>query len=228
MSNPTTAENRFLKLQIAEDGGLTVKHKATGVTYANLNHFEDVADTGDAYSFCPLQGDTPISTHGTVAQVKLQHIGSNAVTYEIIHQLALPQQLNANRTQREGQTTIELVSLVTLERDCPYVRVKTSFFNSAKDHKLSVVFPTPHDVSVAHVDESFAVVKRVIDLPDSEGWVEDPTPLMHQRTFTDLSDGEQGLAILNRGLTAVEVTRDDNGTRIAIPLVRAVGWLSRG
>ena len=50
---------------------------------------------------------------------------------------------------------------------------------------------------------------------------------MHQRSFTDLSNGEYGLAILNRGLASVEVTRRSDGTQIAIPLVRAVGWLSR-
>jgi alpha-mannosidase len=82
-------------------------------------------------------------------------------------------------------------------------------------------------VEIAAVDESFAVVDRSIDLPASDGWVEDPTPLMHQRTFTDLSDEQNGLAIFNRGLASVEVTRTDDGTRISVPLVRSVGWLSR-
>jgi len=67
--------------------------------------------------------------------------------------------------------------------------------------------------------------------------VEDPTPLMHQRAFTDLSDGRRGLAVLNRGLPCVEVERtgpgtrapgtDAPGTRLALTLLRCVGWLSR-
>ena len=64
------------------------------------------------------------------------------------------------------------------------------------------------------------VAARDLQLPDSTGWVEDPTPLMHQRTFTDLSDGTRGLAILNRGLPSVEVTED--GT-IALTLLRCDG-----
>lgn len=224
---PNYAENRYLKLQIAPDGGLIITHKASGITYAGLNHFEDAADSGDAYTFCPLPGDMPISTRGTPAQVTLAHIGSNAVTYEIKHRLLLPEQLDATRSARMGETMIEIVSLVTLNRDCPYIRVKTSFFNSAKDHKLSVIFPTDIYTSAAQVDEAFAIVERQLDLPDATGWVEDPTALMHQRTFTSISSGTHGLAILNRGLAAVEVTREDTGTRIAVPLVRAVGWLSR-
>jgi len=221
------AENRYLKLVIEDDGGLTLTHKASGKTYNGLNHFEDIADTGDAYTFCPLQGDTPIVTSGHRATIRQLSAGVNAATYEIIHQLTLPARLTMDRAARDGETTITITSLVTLQRDCPYIQVRTTFVNTAHDHKLSVIFPTDLQVQDAAVDESFAVVKRAIDLPASEGWVEDPTPLMHQRAFTDLSDGQGGLAVLNRGLAAVEVTRINGGTRIAVPLVRSVGWLSR-
>ncbi len=68
------------------------------------------------------------------------------------------------------------------------------------------------------------VAARDLKLPASEGWVEDPSSLMHQRTFTDLSDGTRGLAILNQGLPSVEVGED--GT-IALTLLRSMGWLSR-
>lgn len=224
---PDGAQNQYVRLQIAADGGLTVTHKASNRTYSGLNHFEDIADTGDAYTFCPLINDTPISTRGVPARVSLADVGANAVTYEIVHQLTIPESLSPDRTSRIGETTIAITSWVTLYRDCPYIAIKTAFHNSAKDHKLSVTFPTDLNVSTAHVDESFAVVEREIDLPSAPEWVEDPTPLMHQRAFTDLSDGQHGLAILNRGLAAVEVTRIENGTRIAVPLVRAVGWLSR-
>jgi mannosylglycerate hydrolase len=222
-----SAENRYLRLVIAGDGGLTITHKASGKVYSNLNHFEDIADAGDAYTFCPLPDDIPISTQGQPANVQQAWTGTNAVCFQITHHMTLPSHLSADRQSREGEIQLTITSWVTLQRDCPYVHVRTSFNNTARDHKLSVLFPTDVQVQAAHVDESFAVVERPIDLPASEGWIEDPTPLMHQRAFTDLSEGNQGLAIFNRGLAAVEVTRTDGGTRIAIPLVRSVGWLSR-
>ncbi len=221
------AENRYIRLQIEADGGLTVTNKASGKVYSGLNHFEDVADAGDAYTFCPVQGDRPISTKGSPAEVRQLWVGANAVAFEITHHLTLPAQISEDRLSREGATQIAIISTVTLKHDCPYVEVQTHFYNSARDHKLSVVFPTLITVQSAAVNESFAVIDREIDLPASDGWVEDPTPLMHQRAFTDLSDGQNGLAILNRGLAGVEVTRTEQGTQIAVPLVRAVGWLSR-
>ncbi len=117
-----------------------------------------------------------------------------------------------------------VVSEIQLYADRPGLFIRTTIDNQARDHKLTVHFPTGLRVAQAHVDESFMVAARDLALPDSTGWVEDPTPLMHQRAFTDLSDGTRGLAILNRGLPSVEVSEDG---AIALTLLRSVGWLSR-
>jgi alpha-mannosidase len=107
------------------------------------------------------------------------------------------------------------------------VYIVTEVDNRSQDHKLSVVFPTALRPAEAMVDEAFAVLNRPVDLPPGPDWVEDPTPLMHQRAFTDLSEAGSGLAVLNRGLPSVEVRPTEAGTSIVLPLLRAVGWLSR-
>ncbi|HVO44452.1 MAG TPA: glycosyl hydrolase-related protein, partial [Aggregatilineales bacterium] len=139
--------------------------------------------------------------------------------------LDLPQGLTEDRQRRARETVaLPIVSDIRLYADQPGVYITTSIDNQAHDHKLTVNFPTGLWVAQAHVDESFMVVARDLKLPPSEGWVEDPTPLMHQRTFTDLNDGARGLAVLNRGLPSIEVTEDG---MIALTLLRSVGWLSR-
>jgi alpha-mannosidase len=124
---------------------------------------------------------------------------------------------------------------VTLYCDQPGLYIETEVDNRARDHKLSASFPTDLNPEQVDVDQAFLVMHRDINLPASPGWVEDPTPLMHQRAFSDLSteparngtkDG-RGLAIFNRGLPAVEVTRHAGGTKLALTLLRCVGWLSR-
>jgi 2-O-(6-phospho-alpha-D-mannosyl)-D-glycerate hydrolase len=92
---------------------------------------------------------------------------------------------------------------------------------------LRVTFPTGLNPENVWVDAAFAVLSRPIDLPEAAGWVEDPTPLMHQRSFIELGEKGRGLAILNRGLPAVEVTRLPGGTQVGLVLLRCVGWLSR-
>ncbi len=220
------AENQYLAFTIADDGGLTVTDKLTGHTYSDLHHFYDVEDTGDEYTYCPLpENSQTISTKNAKAAITREENGPCRVSFRIARTLTIPQCLTDDRQRRSAETiTLPIVSHVRLYTDQPGLYITTTIENQAHDHKLSVQFPTGLQVAQAHVDESFMVAERDLHLPDSTGWVEDPTPLMHQRTFTDLSNGARGIAIINKGLPSVEVTED--GT-IALTLLRAVGWLSR-
>ncbi len=220
-----TAENAFLRLEIADDGGLTITDKVSGQTYSGLGHLYDVADAGDEYTFCPLKGDQPFTTAGAAAEITRIETGPCRAAFRINHTLHLPARLNDDRQQRSA----DLVEMpITIEAHVyagqPGVYITTHIVNHAHDHKLTARFPSGIRTAQAHVDASFMVADRDLQLPDSAGWVEDPTPLMHQRAFTDLSGGERGLAVMNRGLPSVEVYED--GT-IALTLLRSIGWLSR-
>jgi len=222
------AENRHLAFTIAGDGGLEVVDKASGAVYRGLHHFSDVDDAGDEYTYSPCAESEAISTVGGKAKVQLIAEGPCQATFRVTRWLRVPARLTPDRRRRARRhVALPIVSEITLYRDQPGLYIETRIVNRADDHKLSVVFPTDLQPAQAWVDAAFAVVARDIDMPESAGWVEDPTPLMHQRAFTDLSDGQRGLAILNRGLPAVEVTRTPGGTQVALVLLRSVGWLSR-
>jgi alpha-mannosidase len=222
------AANRYLSFTIAADGGLDVVDRATGHRYAGLHHFVDVEDAGDEYSYAPCRHSQSVTTRGQPARVTLVRHGPCLATFRVERTLALPVGLTEDRQHRRAETVeIPIVSEITLHREQPGLHIVTEVDNRACDHKLSALFPTNLQPDQAHVDESFAIIARDLALPPSPGWVEDPTPLMHQRAFTDLSQDGCGLAILNRGLASVEVTPARAGTEIALTLLRCVGWLSR-
>jgi len=220
------AENAYMALVIEADGGLTITDKATGHTYTGQHHFVDIEDAGDEYTFCPLpENSQTISTAGHPAQVERGEAGPCRAAFRVTWTLEVPEGLSDDRRRRSARTVpLPIVSTIMLYAGQPGVFITTEIDNRARDHKLTVTFPTGLRVEQAHVDQSWLVAARDLKLPPSEGWVEDPTPLMHQRAFTDLSDGRRGLAILNRGLPSVEASED--GT-IALTLLRSVGWLSR-
>jgi len=100
--------------------------------------------------------------------------------------------------------------------------------NSAKDHRLRVLFPAPLRTESAAYDGHFEVVPRGIHLPQwDETWAEQPRPEKPQRRWVDMSNGSAGLMIANRGLPEVEVRPTVDGSEIALTLMRCVGWLSR-
>ena len=222
------AENRYLAFTLAPDGGLDVTDKTTGQAYRGLGHFSDVDDAGDEYSYCPCAVSGTISTAGMPAAVSCIASGPVQVTFRVAWTLRVPEGLRADRSRRaRKRVPLPIISEITLYRDQPGLYIRTEVENAARDHKLSVIFPTGLNPAYAAVDQAFAVMQRSLELPEATGWVEDPTSMMHQRAFTDLSQDGRGLMILNRGLPAVEVTRRPGGAQIALTLLRSVGWLSR-
>ena len=220
------AGNGHLNFTIAPDGGLDIHDKVTGRRYMGLGHLVDVEDTGDEYTYCPFpDGSHSITTAGAPAIITQTESGPCRAAFRIERVLNLPAGLTPDRTARSAETVaIHIITDVHLYAGMPGVFISTRLENAADDHKLMASFPTGIRAARAYVDESFMIAERDLDLPDSTGWVEDPTALMHQRAFIDRSDGEAGLAGINRGLPSVEVTQDG---AIALTLLRAVGWLSR-
>ncbi len=221
------AANTYTAFTVEADGGLTVSDKTTGQTYSGLNHFVDSEDIGDAYSYCPFEnGSTIFTTQGyTPESIELIEHGALRIVYEVRWMLDIPRGLTADRTARSADhVQLPISTRIMLYTDTPGVFIQTHIHNAAENHKFTVTFPTGIRASSAYVDESFLIAERRLTLPDSTGWVEDPTALMHQRTFTDLSDNEQGFAVFNRGLPSVEVSESGE---IALTLLRCVGWLSR-
>ncbi len=148
---------------------------------------------------------------------------------DIAYELKVPEQVAPDRKGRSQKlVTIPIHSRVSLVPGGERVDIHTEIDNTAKDHRLRVHFPAPFDVQKADYDGHFEVVQRPLGVPEkTEKWVEDPRPETHQRAFTDVSNGEIGLMIANRGLPEVEVLKNGDHAEIALTLLRAVGWLSR-
>ena len=222
-------ENDLLRVEIQDDGTLDVLDKRTGRQFQGLSYLQDDEDAGDEYDYSPAPCSKRITTVGNPAEIRQVHAGPLQVTYEIRRTLDLPASLSSDRQRRsETRTRCPVASTVTLRANSARVDVQTTVENRARDHRLRVCFPSDLETDVASADGHFDVLTRLIDPPDVEDWDQPPSPTKHQRTFVDLSDGETGLAIFNRGLQEYEVLHDGGRNTIAVTLLRCVGWLSRG
>lgn len=226
-------ENRHLRVEIAADGTLTLLDRETGRTFGQLGYYVDDEDAGDEYDYSPCPNPERLSTLGKPASIRLRHAGPLQGSYEIVHELALPASLTGDRQRRSTERlSHRLTTTVTLRHDSRRLDLCATLDNHARDHRLRLCFPTGLQTGVAHADGHFDVMARPIDLPPGEGWDQPPVPTRHQRYFVDLSDGEAGLAILNRGLAEYEVLPDGapggGCNTIALTLLRCVGYLSRG
>ncbi len=224
---PYRLENEFFKVEALSSGTVTVFDKRTQATYCGLNQFQDGGDCGDEYNYAPPAADrfyTP----------RLKHVrkmsGPVQQSLELQMELSVPASLAPDRQSRKGRKAlISLTTVITLTEGVSRIDIRTTLNNTARDHRLRVHFPAPFSAETANHDGHFEMVNRKTGIPPfDDTWIEQPRPEVPQRAFTDISTGQCGLTVANRGLPEVEILRGEDGNAsIALTLLRCVGWLSR-
>ncbi|SFL69232.1 alpha-mannosidase [Gracilibacillus orientalis] len=229
-------ENDYMYIKINANGSLHIRNKVTNQVFENLLFYEDSGDIGNEYMFKQAYKDLPITTEELQASIKLVEDTPIRATYEIIHELEVPESAEA-RLQTEQQELVwftgrkasrskktisfTIKTHVSLERNGKGIDIQIFYCNVAKDHRLRALFPTDIECKVHYADSIFEVAKR--NNQPSDQWA-NPDHSQHQQAFVSMHDGEKGVTIANKGLNEYEVLRDDRNT-IAITLVRSVGEL---
>jgi alpha-mannosidase len=225
---PFVIINEFFRVEANEDdGALTIQDLRTGLVYQGHNRFVDGGDAGDEYNYSPPLADSTITAE--VDSVRVYHHPVEEIL-EISYRMDVPAGLAPDRKGRTKETvSLPIRSNVRLYPGVARIDITTEVDNLAKDHRLRVHFPAPFPADQADYDGHFEVVRRPVGIPQrGDDWVEDPRPEMPQRAFVDISDGEAGLMVANRGLPEVEIMQNADGLgEIALTLLRCVEWLSR-
>ncbi|MEZ7791468.1 alpha-mannosidase [Niallia circulans] len=226
-------ENNHLKVQIEQNGTLTVLDKGTNSIYTNFLTFENTGDVGNEYIYKMPKGDQPILSSAGKAEVEV--IGDTFAYGEVLltQTMLIPKSADERlleeqkgliefRGRHAGRSnkleTLELKTKIRLERNSNQLLFETSFANQMKDHRIRVLFPTGIHVEEHEADSIFEVVKRANKV--SSNW-ENPTNPQHQHAFVNLHDENRGVTVANYGLNEYEIMEDT----IAITLLRAVGEL---
>jgi 2-O-(6-phospho-alpha-D-mannosyl)-D-glycerate hydrolase len=219
-SGERTIENEHYRVTADDDGTLTVEHRRSGVTLRGLHRLEDVADRGDSYTFCPVDGDVPVGASS--ARVRVTAAGPVFAELEVATELALPAALAEDRRARSPDTIgCPVITRVRLAASSQRLELATTVDNRGRDHRLRVCFPAPDRPALVRAEGHYAVARRDPRPVWNGAWVEPPHDTNH--TLGAVAAG--GLTLYTTGLPEYEVTED--GT-LALTLLRCVGWLSRG
>lgn len=244
-ANATTLENAKLRVTINGDGSFDILHKASGTTLKNQGVLEDTAEFGDPWNRVQPAGDAPIlSTSHAKASTAIAANGTLGGTIRVEYVLTIPAGKEAapppplppgtaphspaaavkpSDVRSAATVSIPVTLLVTLKKDAEEVELHLSFDNTAKDHRLRMLFPSGVAAAThSTADGQFDVVQRAIKLPDATGWKEKPFATHPMWHFVDVTDGQRGHAVIADGLIEYEV-KDDAERTIAITLLRAFG-----
>lgn len=235
IENDRVMENKYLRISIHDNGSFDIEHKQSGKSYYNVGGYENTSDIGNEYMFKMGVNEKPYTTSELEANIKVIENNTARAAIEITHQWEIPASAaaeledlkdrlvwhtNRDVERSEEMTTLVLKTSLTLEKDAKGLAVKVTINNTAKDHRLRMLFPTGLQTNHHLAESAFEIVERP-NKPEAE-WT-NPSFDHHQQTFASLSDGENGLTVATKGLHEYEIL--ENETTLAVTVLRAVSEL---
>jgi alpha-mannosidase/mannosylglycerate hydrolase len=215
-------ENEFLAITIESGGTLTLTDKRSGQIYPRLLTVEDRADIGDGWFHGIAVNDQVWTSAACPAGVALVHDGPMLTTFRIRTRMEVPAEFDHER-MAPSDRMLEMVidSLVSLRPGSDRLEVVTTIVNPAADHRVRVLMPTGAEARTYLCDTPFDVVERPIALvADNHLYREPALETGPQQSWTAVSDGRRGLAVVSCGLPESGV-RDLPERPLALTLFRS-------
>jgi mannosylglycerate hydrolase len=207
LTSPLSMENEHLKVQINDNGTLTLTDKHTLHTFDQIGYFRDTAEVGDPWNRKDVENPAVYTTLSQKPDITLIQSDPLETVFRVRFIWSLPKGRSSDEKSRSDEHhEVTISSRISLKKDQRFVEIVTDVDNTVEDHYLQVVFPS--HISATHVDAQgqYDVLHRAVKLPRSANYLEDPQTEQPMNSFIDISDGEQGLAVLNEGLKAYEAT----------------------
>lgn len=216
-----TMENEYLRVALESNGTMTITDKKIGKVFEQMGYFRDTAEVGDPWQHKDVEVKNGLTTINERAEVSLIRDGGLEAAFKVSIDWQLPECRTADDKARSKNTkNVKIESTITLRKGQKWVDIVTDVDNTVEDHYLQVAFPGGITADTAFAQGQFDVVERAVKLPYSEDYREPPQSEQPMNSFIDISDGIDGLAVLNEGLKAYEAT-DQAQPELRLTLLRS-------
>lgn len=223
-TSPRTMNNGLLHVEVKENGTLSLTRLQDGLHFDGLLALEDEADVGDGWVHCPPVNDLRISPVAGATSAVL-HNGPLLATLAIRLRMEIPEEFDTRTASRSSRMTDLVVEhRVTLRAGESHVEIETTVHNTARDHRLRVLFPSGAKTDTFLADAAFDVVERPVALPaDNHTRREPVTEARPQQSWTAVHDTTRGLAVVTAGGLLEAGVRDTPERPVLLTLFRATG-----
>ncbi|MFA0627437.1 mannosylglycerate hydrolase [Vibrio sp. 10N.222.49.A3] len=227
-------ENEYYRINVNDNGTLTIFDKETEQVFDQVLRLEDGSDDGDEYDYSPSRQEWLLYSDEFPVETSIDHQGFQSVA-NIAFRMNVPANL-AEREERTGQNGfVEAQCQVVLKQGSRRIEVRMELDNQADDHRVRVLVPTPFVSETVVADNQFGCITRPTNDPamavwEEEKWKEAPVPVYQLMNFAALENGKAGMAIMSNGLREFEVIAsqgDENRDTFALTLFRGIGVLGK-
>mgnify|MGYP003293756181 CR=1 FL=1 len=217
-------ENEYVSVKVNPNGTITICNKETGRVYTDLNYFEDTGDCGDYWAYYPPYHNKTFNTLGANADIWYEENGPLGATIAAKIKMDIPAYvpmcdnvLHSADARSKELTEIEITTYYTLRKGSKTVDVKTVINNTAKDHRMRVVFDTGIITDVAKSAGHFYVDERPVVPAEKEYYPEMRT--LPKGYFVKLENENEVFSVIDNCTCEYEADKDG---RLYITLFRGM------
>jgi len=206
-------DNGRVRLTVHGDGSVTVLDHATGAAFSGLHRFEDDGDVGEGWNRAAPALDSVYTSLGGNAGISIRSDGPLVTIIAVNLGLRVPVGAVPGGLQRSAESTeLAIETLIELRKDDPVVHFRTKVANAARDHRLSLKFPTGREADHYYTSTPFDLVKRPLGRPDYRDYLETASEVVPHNGIVAVHDDKAGLAILSKGLYEAAMSEDQDVT----------------
>ncbi len=213
-------DNGVYELEFDDAGRINATVKATGKKYNGLHMFEDCGDAGDGWNYRHPRFDARVCDMSAAKRFAVISDGPLGTVLRVTKTLEVPS-LNGERGKIAPETkTLEFITDITITKDNPVISFRTAFENTAREHRLRVLFPTGLAADEFYTKTPFDMCRWDVSAGDYTEHAEEETFVHPSQGVTYITDGTNGVSVYAKGLYEVEVT-DDASRTVALTLMRS-------
>jgi len=193
---------------------------------AGLGRLVDGGDLGDSYNYSPPGSDRFVTAPDAVS-IAVSERGPVRATATVTARYHWPDHVDGSTQARVGDQEVTVTTALQVRADEAAVRLRTSFVNPSRDHRLRVHLPLPQPAEHSEAECAFATVRRGTT---AEGRAEERgLPTFPARRFVRAG----GLTVVHDGVCEYELVGpggeevDGSAAELALTVLRSTGMLSR-
>ena len=243
-------DNGLVRVLFRADGRFDVLDHSSGRHLVGAARLEDSEDAGDSYDWSA--GGHPVAQAAgrgskmaervlaTDLRIADQDEANRQVYLTVENQddwtatirlhiaWALPARFDdATQKRSEEMEWNTIDHYITMRSGHRMVEIETWVNNASEDHRLRLHVPMGCQTKTVHAGGAFDIIERPIHWPHMSDWEQPHVPTHHFSDVLITQEKDGGVALFCPGSNEYEGFNGDDGTSVAITLLRATGHLSR-
>ena len=211
-------ENEHLTITFNDNGTFNITDKHRDRTFSNQGWIFDEGEAGHAWvheAIAPF-----VDTRNSLPNITVAENGPLSATVKIEHILQLSPSLSHRKSKSGATVDVPVIIRISLNSGQKWPEINVETDNRAESHRMRMMFPLGLNADYSFGEGQYDVVPRSTNRIDSIDWIEQPMYDYPMHHFVDVSNDDEGVAVLVDGLKEYEVL-DDAEQTLAITLFRS-------